>query len=427
MSATTSFYNNNASKLAQQYDSLEFESVHQSWTEYWPQSGDVVLDVGAGSGRDARWMSARGCVVFAVEPSTRLLEIGNYNCSEQVVWLHDSLPYLKHVIELEKQYDLVLLSAVWMHLPVQQRSIAIKALCSLLSDEGFWHLAYHAGYDEMTTSRYSSKAIAYAYLDDELFNDMKSFIVSNELKEALVSNFTDFASLYYQWLMDIGKSEKTAKNYLGAIRGSISNWLMDTGEICEPLTEVTSYRRFTQYEEKVRQLEVFKLTDRKGKGMYSAALTHYNKFLADLAQIDVNADIRQVMVDKKLTDTEKSIMVKTRMGQGHFRSQLVQMWGGCAVTGYRNTQLLLASHIKPWRASNNKERLDKFNGLLLLANLDKAFDLGFISFDDNGKVLISEYLEAPEVIGLRDDMSFRIVREHKPYLAHHRGELFKGR
>lgn len=296
-----------------------------------------------------------------------------------------------------------------------------------LRSEGFWHLAYHAGYDEMTTSRYSSKAIAYAYLDDELFNDMKSFIVSNELKEALVSNFTDFASLYYQWLMDIGKSEKTAKNYLGAIRGSISNWLMDTGEICEPLTEVTSYRRFTQYEEKVRQLEVFKLTDRKGKGMYSAALTHYNKFLADLAQIDVNADIRQVMVDKKLTDTEKSIMVKTRMGQGHFRSQLVQMWGGCAVTGYRNTQLLLASHIKPWRASNNKERLDKFNGLLLLANLDKAFDLGFISFDDNGKVLISDYLEAPEVIGLRDDMSFRIVRDHKPYLAHHRGELFKGR
>ncbi|QXO19036.1 HNH endonuclease [Vibrio ostreae] len=295
-----------------------------------------------------------------------------------------------------------------------------------LRSEGFWHLAYHAGYDETTIRRYSSKAIAYAYLDDELFEDMKSFIISNELKEALVSNLTDLAALYYQWLMDIGKSEKTAKNYLGAIRGSISNWLMDTYQICEPLTDITSYRRFTQYEEKVRQLEVFKLTDRKGKGMYSAALTHYHKFLADLAQIDVNADIRQVMSDKKLTDTEKSIMVKTRMGQGLFRSQLVQMWGGCAVTGYRNTQLLLASHIKPWRDSNNRERLDKFNGLLLLANLDKAFDLGFISFDDNGKVLISGYLEAPEVIGLREDMSFRIIREHKPYLAHHRSELFKG-
>ena len=51
--------------------------------------------------------------------------------------------------------------------------------------------------------------------------------------------------------------------------------------------------------------------------------------------------------------------------------------------------MLLASHIKPWRDSNHQERLDKFNGLLLLANLDKAFDLGFISFDDSGKVPIS--------------------------------------
>ena len=102
------------------------------------------------------------------------------------------------------------------------------------------------------------------------------------------------------------------------------------------------------------------------------------------------------------------------------------MWGGCAVTGYRNTQMLLASHIKPWRDSNHQERLDKFNGLLLLANLDKAFDLGFISFDDSGKVLISHYLEAPDVLGLREDMSFNVMAEHKPYLRYHRGELFKG-
>ena len=255
---------------------------------------------------------------------------------------------------------------------------------------------------------------------------MKSFIVVNELKEALVSNLSDLASRYHQWLIDIGKSEKTASNYLGAVRGSISNWLMDAGEICEPLTDIKSYRQFIQYEEKAKQLEIFKLRDDKGKGMYSAALSHYHKFLADLAQIDINADIRQVMTDKKLTDTEKTIMVNTRMGQGHFRSQLIQMWGGCAVTGYRNTQMLLASHIKPWRDSNNEERLDKFNGLLLLANLDKAFDLGFISFDDNGKVLISNHLETPEVIGLREDMSFEIMNDHKRYLGYHREALFKG-
>lgn len=61
--------------------------------------------------------------------------------------------------------------------------------------------------------------------------------------------------------------------------------------------------------------------------------------------------------------------------------------------------MLVASHIKPWRDSNNQERLDKFNGLLLLANLDKAFDLGFILFTDTGLVMISSQLEEPQFLG----------------------------
>lgn len=294
-----------------------------------------------------------------------------------------------------------------------------------LRSEGFWHLSYLEGYDQSSTSRYSAKSIAYAYLDDELFDYMKSYIIANELKEALVSNLSDLATLYYQWLVDIGKSEKTASNYLGAVKGSISNWLMDIGEIDVRLTDINSYRKFVSLEEKARKLDVFKIRDSKGKGMYSAALFHYSKFLADLGQFDVNADIKQVMTDKTLSETEKSILVKTRMGQGHFRSKLIHMWGGCALTGYRNTQLLLASHIKPWRASNNKERLDEFNGLLLLANLDKAFDLGFISFSDSGKVLISDQLEAPEVIGLREDMSIHLSKQHKSYLGYHREAIYK--
>jgi len=295
-----------------------------------------------------------------------------------------------------------------------------------LRSEGFWHLSYKEGYGEASTSRYSTKAVAFAYLDQELFDYMRSFIVTNELKDALISNFSDMSSRYRQWLMDVGKTEETAGKYLGAIRGSISNWLMETGDICEPITSIKSYRQFTKYEDTVRQLDIFKLRDGKEQGLYSKALSYYQRFLVELAQIDVNADIRQVMVDNKLTDTEKSIMVSARVGQGHFRAQLLQMWGGCAVTGYRNTQMLLASHIKPWRDSTHQERLDKFNGLLLLANLDKAFDLGFISFDDSGKVLISHYLETPEVLGLREDMSFNVMAKHKPYLRYHRGELFKG-
>lgn len=293
-----------------------------------------------------------------------------------------------------------------------------------LRSEGFWHLCYADGHDRSNTHRYSAKAVNYAYIDDELFDFMKSYIVANEIKEALVSNLSDLASLYYQWLVDIGKSEKTAREYLGAVQGSVSNWLIEAGELEHPLTDINAYRTFLYYQEKARKLEQFQSSQHQG--LFSAALSHYQKFLADVSQIDVNADIKQVMADKTLSETEKSILVKTRMGQGGFRAQLIKMWGGCAVTGYRNTQLLVASHIKPWRDSNNQERLDKYNGLLLVANLDKAFDLGFISFSDKGKVMISSQLESPDVIGLDENMSFPIVAEHKRYLAHHRAELFKG-
>lgn len=295
-----------------------------------------------------------------------------------------------------------------------------------LKSEGFWGLAYKEGVDPKSVSKYSHKAVSHAYLDDELFDYMRSPIVSNELKEALTHNLSDLATRFQQWLMDIGKSEKTAKNYLQAIRGSISNWLIEENLITESLIDVKSFSAFSIYADKARNLDEFQIKDTNGKGMYSAVLNHYHKFLTDLSQIDVKADVKQILCDQNLNETEKSIMVSTRMGQGSFRHKLIAMWGGCTLTGYNNTQLLVASHIKPWRQSNNQERLDKFNGLLLLANLDKAFDLGFISFNEKGKVMISKYLEAPEVIGLNESMSFDILPEHKPYLGHHRAEIFKG-
>ncbi len=73
--------------------------------------------------------------------------------------------------------------------------------------------------------------------------------------------------------------------------------------------------------------------------------------------------------------------MKSRVGQGDFRKSLIEKYDGkCVVTGIDLTKLLIASHIKPWRISDNKERLSSENGLLLSANLDKLFDSGLITF-----------------------------------------------
>ena len=294
-----------------------------------------------------------------------------------------------------------------------------------LRSEGFWHLSYRDGYTEQTVERYSKKAISYATLDADLFRYMQSSIVSNDLKVALTENLTNLPELYIQWLHDIGKSDKTAKNYLQAVQSSVSRWLVEAGLVTEPLTEIRSYRKVCDLAEKAKQLDEFVKRDSKGNGMYSAAVNSYLRFLSDHSQIDIKTDVQQIMQDRTLNETEKSIMTNARMGQGMFRDQLIAMWNGCAVTNYGDKRLLVASHIKPWSKSNNQERLDKYNGLLLLANLDKAFDLGFISFEDSGKLMISCQLEKPNVLGIKEGMAFQVSPQHKKYLDFHRGELFR--
>lgn len=136
MSATTSFYEKNALLLAEQYDSLDFEVVHRAWSAYWPNPETTVLDIGAGSGRDAKWMNEQGCDVIAVEPSDALRQIGQQSTGLDVTWLNDSLPELKSVQSLGMRFDLILASAVWMHLAPSLRERVFRKLSNLLSPNG---------------------------------------------------------------------------------------------------------------------------------------------------------------------------------------------------------------------------------------------------------------------------------------------------
>ncbi|NMV25720.1 class I SAM-dependent methyltransferase, partial [Vibrio parahaemolyticus] len=108
--------------------SLKFEDVHASWRAFWPQARDRVLDVGAGSGRDAKWMAEHGCEVIAIEPAQALLRFGKSYCGDSVTWLEDGLPKLEKVINLGFRFDLILVSAVWMHLAPTHRERAFRKL-----------------------------------------------------------------------------------------------------------------------------------------------------------------------------------------------------------------------------------------------------------------------------------------------------------
>lgn len=125
--------------------------------------------------------------------------------------------------------------------------------------------------------------------------------------------------------------------------------------------------------------------------------------------------------------TEQESIVKSRIGQGIFRDRLIKLWGGCSVTALSNLSLLLASHIKPWRDCSNQERLDPLNGLLLHPTLDHLFDSGLITFDDFGKVQLSNRLSESDIKALHINRDWTLRKFPDGiigYLRYHRANVF---
>ena len=100
-------------------------------------------------------------------------------------------------------------------------------------------------------------------------------------------------------------------------------------------------------------------------------------------------EVEAIRAQSGLDITERDAIVKARRGQGLYRQNLLKIEKECRITHVDNPNYLIASHIKPWRHSNNDERLDGENGLLLAPSMDILFDRGLISFQDNGDVIVS--------------------------------------
>lgn len=129
--------------------------------------------------------------------------------------------------------------------------------------------------------------------------------------------------------------------------------------------------------------------------------------------------------------TEIERLVRQRVGQDVFRGALLDYWGGaCAVTGLALPDVLRASHAKPWAdCTSDEERLDVFNGFLLVAHLDALFDRGLITFDAGGDMVIAPRLSAEHRASLHVSEGLRlrwVVPEHPPFLQWHREYVFQG-
>lgn len=200
----------------------------------------------------------------------------------------------------------------------------------------------------------------------------------------------------------------TISNHLKKVLGLDIN-LYDIKDFNEALDIKELYFSYEQFYEK----------NKTGNRMYSRSLDLYIEFLTQLSVVTSSP------IEEKGKIREKESIVLSRIGQGEFRDNLIKHWKACAITGFSDERFLIASHIKPWKLSDDDEKVDKYNGILLLPTFDKLFDLGFISFSDEGKILISPNLVDAELLGVNGKIVIQIKAEHNKYLQYHRENIFK--
>jgi len=159
-----------------------------------------------------------------------------------------------------------------------------------------------------------------------------------------------------------------------------------------------------------------------------ASLSISDSYLQQQAVADIKTDY-QVATETSLNAIDREILTRSRgFAQRLFRGNLFRLWdGACAVTGVREPKVLKASHIKPWAKSEVIEKVDHFNGLLLIPNLDSLFNEGLISFKDDGNVMVSNRLDHEDGrrMCITDSLHLKqVFTETKPYLDFHRSVLF---
>lgn len=236
-------------------------------------------------------------------------------------------------------------------------------------------------------------------------------------------------------IVGVSREHRERKDRKSPEMGWVANYQDDIGKNKQkqfPITrlgEKEALFRAVTFRRDFVQRVAEKTTNSMKRDYIEKHLHELNALLEYIAALEEDADVfffLGTINNPSLPSTTKQEMLNVRIGQQRFRKLVLDMWEHkCVITGAR--QFITASHIKPWSASDNSERLDPFNGLALSPVYDKAFDVGLISFDDEGKILVSKHLTQDAVLlGISGQERIRELNfRHRKYLAYHRKIRFE--
>lgn len=180
----------------------------------------------------------------------------------------------------------------------------------------------------------------------------------------------------------------------------------------------------------ISYLSVLKIKDDKDNICYYFRI--FIDYFGDerVKSLEDDIEVTRLNNNPKLTDKKREILIKARAGQGEYRKKLLEECPFCPITGVNDERFLIASHIKPWAKCDDKEKLDPKNGLIFTPTYDKLFDKGFITFEDDGTMVVSPWLSPMNQKRLKV-FTGRVIKnmpldgKRRRYLKYHRENIFK--
>ncbi len=243
------------------------------------------------------------------------------------------------------------------------------------------------------------------------------------------SGSVTIANPFMEWMgKNTALSGNSIAKYYGAI-GTISREMFERGVISKQLQNMNTFELDIAISAILKH-SYFIEKNARGNHMYSNALKQYRYFMnTTYEEKEPPEYIVAIKNDTTISETERTAIIQSRVGQGAFRKSLMEKYRGCCIiTGIDHPKLLVASHIKPWAVSTNEERLSVNNGLLLSATYDRLFDCGLITFDKMGRLHLSRFIGDENVKRLRleEDMQFDLHLDGHmgEYLDYHSDVLF---
>lgn len=159
------------------------------------------------------------------------------------------------------------------------------------------------------------------------------------------------------------------------------------------------------------------------KGVGDSIVEDLSQNLEFAAPNDELEEVGEIKMRTDIGATQISQIINSRRGQGVFKANVRLIENACRVTKVTNPKHLIASHIKPWSKSDDMEKLSGFNGLLLAPHIDHLFDKGFISFKENGNLIISTHLDTVVIDQWKIEKNINVGsfrKEQQQFLEFHR-------